>query len=148
MTKALTLRLPVDQAEALEAIAGVDEVSNNEEIHRAIAFALIAVAEIGSEPIDPGEVAQHAEQGGEAKLAYDHALVASRTSRERGAFEEALAWLDLASTCVSGVEQTAAVDRATAELLEAAGWPEPPTSRRGSGSFAVISRGDFDLPGA
>ena len=34
--KALTLRLPVDQAEALEAIAGVDEVSINEEIRRAI----------------------------------------------------------------------------------------------------------------
>ena len=36
-TKALTLRLPVDQAEAIEAIAGVDEVSINEEIRRAIA---------------------------------------------------------------------------------------------------------------
>lgn len=35
-TKALTLRLPVDQAEALEAIAGVDEVSITEEIRRAI----------------------------------------------------------------------------------------------------------------
>lgn len=35
-TKALTLRLPVDQAEALEAIAGVDEISINEEIRRAI----------------------------------------------------------------------------------------------------------------
>ena len=35
--KALTLRLPIDQAEALEAIAGVDEVSINEEIRRAIA---------------------------------------------------------------------------------------------------------------
>jgi hypothetical protein len=36
-TKALTLRLPVDQAEALEAIAGVDELSINEEIRRAVA---------------------------------------------------------------------------------------------------------------
>ena len=36
-TKALTLRLPVEQAEALEAVAGVDEVSINEEIRRAIA---------------------------------------------------------------------------------------------------------------
>lgn len=35
-TKALTLRLPVDQAEALEAIARVDEVSISEEIRRAI----------------------------------------------------------------------------------------------------------------
>ena len=36
-TKARTLRLPVDQAEALEAIAGIDQVSVNEEIQRAIA---------------------------------------------------------------------------------------------------------------
>jgi hypothetical protein len=35
--KSRTLRLPLDQAEALEAIAGVDEVSVNEEIQRAIA---------------------------------------------------------------------------------------------------------------
>jgi hypothetical protein len=35
-TRARTLRLPVDEAQALEAIAGVDEVSINEEIRRAI----------------------------------------------------------------------------------------------------------------
>jgi hypothetical protein len=35
-TRARTLRLPVDQAEALEAIAGIDEISINEEIVRAI----------------------------------------------------------------------------------------------------------------
>ena len=35
-TKARTLRLPIDQAKELEAIAGVDEVSVNEEIRRAI----------------------------------------------------------------------------------------------------------------
>ena len=36
-TRARTLRLPVDQAEELDAIAGIDEVSVNEEIRRAIA---------------------------------------------------------------------------------------------------------------
>ncbi len=36
-TRARTLRLPLDQAQELEAIAGVDEVSVNEEIRRAIA---------------------------------------------------------------------------------------------------------------
>ncbi len=35
--KSRTLRLPADQAEALEAIAGVDEVSVNGEMQRAIA---------------------------------------------------------------------------------------------------------------
>ena len=34
--RARTLRLPADQAEALDAIAGVDEVSINEEIRQAI----------------------------------------------------------------------------------------------------------------
>jgi hypothetical protein len=37
MTRVRTVRLPVDQAEALAAIAGIDEVSVNEEIRRAIA---------------------------------------------------------------------------------------------------------------
>lgn len=37
MTRARTLRLPAEQAETLEAIAGIDEVSINEEIRRAIA---------------------------------------------------------------------------------------------------------------
>jgi len=36
-TRARTLRLSADQAEELEAIAGIDEVSVNEEIRRAIA---------------------------------------------------------------------------------------------------------------
>jgi hypothetical protein len=36
-SRARTLRLPLDQAQELEAIAGVDEVSVNEEIRRAIA---------------------------------------------------------------------------------------------------------------
>lgn len=35
--RARTLRLPAEQADALEAIAGIDEVSINEEIRRAIA---------------------------------------------------------------------------------------------------------------
>ena len=35
-TRARTLRIPVEQAEALEAIAGVDDVSINEEIRLAI----------------------------------------------------------------------------------------------------------------
>jgi len=35
-TKARTLRLPADQAETLEAIARIDEVSINEEIRQAI----------------------------------------------------------------------------------------------------------------
>jgi hypothetical protein len=36
-SRARTLRLPIDQAQELEAIADVDEISVNEEIRRAIA---------------------------------------------------------------------------------------------------------------
>jgi len=36
-TRARTLRLTIEEAEALEAMAGVDELSINEEIRRAIA---------------------------------------------------------------------------------------------------------------
>lgn len=36
-SRARTLRLTADEAEALEAIAGVDQLSVNEEIRRAIA---------------------------------------------------------------------------------------------------------------
>ena len=46
--KSRTLRLQSDQAEALEAIAGVDGVSVNEEIERAIA------AHIEARRSDPG----------------------------------------------------------------------------------------------
>jgi hypothetical protein len=41
-TRARTLRLTTEEAEALEAIAGVDEVSVNEEIRRAIAALIEA----------------------------------------------------------------------------------------------------------
>ena len=117
------------------------------EIHRAIALAMIAVAASGDGVADPGEVAQHAEQGGELRIAYTYALAASQASRDRSAFEEAIAWLDLASTCAATPEQTATVDHATATLLEVAGWPEAPAPPRRSPALA-ISRRDFDLPGA
>ena len=41
-TSARTLRIPLDQAEALETIAGIDSVSINEEIRRAIAMHIEA----------------------------------------------------------------------------------------------------------
>lgn len=116
------------------------------EIHRAIALALIEVAAGGGDGVDPGEVAQHAEQGGELRLAYEHALAAARASSDRAAHEEALAWLDLASASAQTAEETAAVDQATAALLQAAGWPEPPPSSRRSGATAALCPSDFDLP--
>ena len=116
------------------------------ELHRAIALAMIAVAEEGGTSVDSGEVAYHAHQGEERTLAYQHAILATEAARQRAAYDEALSWLDVASSCAVGPEQTATVDRATASLLEAAGWAESrPPARRSSAGF--LSRPDFDLTG-
>jgi len=116
------------------------------ELHRAIALAMITVAEEGGTSIDSGEVAYHAHQGEERTLAYQHAMLATEAARQRAAYDEALSWLDVASSCAVGPEQTATVDRATASLLEAAGWAESrPPARRSSAGF--LSRPDFDLTG-
>ena len=44
-----------------------------------------------------GEIARHADRGGEPALAYRYALQASEAAVERFAYTEALSWLDLAA---------------------------------------------------
>ncbi len=116
------------------------------ELHRAIALAMIAFAEQGDAPVDAGEVAYHADRGGERGVAYEHALLACSASQQRAAFQEALSWLDVASGCASGPEQIATVDQATAALLDAAGWSQPHAAA-GTPSNETIVRKDFDLAG-
>jgi hypothetical protein len=55
-------------------------------------------------------------------MAYRYALEASDASAERGAYSEALSWLDLASASAESTSQSEVVDRRTALLLEQAGW--------------------------
>ena len=49
-----------------------------------------------------GEIALHADRGGEPALAYRRALMASEAAVHRYAFEEALSWLDLAAGAARG----------------------------------------------
>ena len=93
-----------------------------------------------------GEIARHAERGGERPLAYRYALLASEAAAGRYAFEEALSWLDVASTLAQPGPEADAVNRSTAELLRLAGWAEPPrTPRRKPTPARGIEHGDLDL---
>jgi hypothetical protein len=68
-----------------------------------------------------GEIARHAERGGEFALAYQAALAASRTASARFTQEEALMWLDQAATYARTPAELAEVDRLTAALVDGVG---------------------------
>jgi len=67
------------------------------EVHRSLAFSLEQALPPEQLSQAAGEIARHADRGGEPGLAYRAALKASRAALERIAFAEALSWLDLAS---------------------------------------------------
>jgi predicted ATPase len=120
--------------------------SRRREIHRTLALAL-EQAMLPQQTRDVArELARHADRGGEAALAHHYALVASEGAIERYAFAEALSWLDLAASNARGEEQTHAVNRRTADVLEAAGWSEiPPLGKLGSPITRELEQADFDL---
>ena len=102
------------------------------EVHRAIASALEVALSPQAALAAAGEIARHADLGGDQLLAYRHALNASAAASERRAYEEALAWLDLASAAARDPAEAGAVDARTADVLEAAGWSEAPAHSRGA----------------
>ncbi len=117
------------------------------EVHRALAASLEAVTPEAKTRGVAGDMARHAEQGGDRGLAYRSALLASEGALERFAFAEALSWLDLASTVADDRSEAGEVDRRTASLLETAGWSEVPVG--GAGRAPVtreIVGEDLDLP--
>ncbi len=114
------------------------------ELHRMLAMALELAAPPGETQSVSGEIALHADRGGEPGLAYRHALVASNAAVHRYAFEEALSWLDLAAGAARGAEADV-VNRRTADLLEAAGWSAAP-ERRPLPVTREIDTADLDLP--
>jgi DNA-binding SARP family transcriptional activator len=122
-------------------------VSRRREVHRTLALALERVMLPHDARDMAREIARHADRGGEPGLAYRFALIASEGAIERYAFAEALSWLDLAATNGRGATETDAVNRLTADVLEAAGWSEvPPLSKLGSPVTRELVREDFDLP--
>jgi predicted ATPase len=117
------------------------------EVHRAIALSLQAVAAPGDNRELAGEIARHAERGGERALACRYALVASEAAAGRCAFEKALSWLDLASSVAEPGVEADTVKRSTADLCKRAGWAEPPTLPRCPATPARgLVRGNLDLP--
>jgi DNA-binding SARP family transcriptional activator len=117
------------------------------EVHRAIAASLELLAPVAGAPDSAGDVARHAEQGGDVALAFRAALVAADEALRRFAFSEALSWLDLASAVAGGRAEAEEVDRRTAALMEVAGWREVPSDRtnRRPTTREIVGE-DLDLP--
>jgi hypothetical protein len=115
------------------------------EVHRALAASLEAATHPAESHQVAGDVARHAEQGGDPELAYRSALLASEAALQRFAFAEALSWLDLASAVAGDRSQNGEVDRRTAMLMETAGWSQPPDRGRRPPVTREIVSEDLDL---
>jgi DNA-binding SARP family transcriptional activator len=117
------------------------------EVHRALAASLEVSTLAADLRSVAGEVARHAEQGGDRGLAHRSALLASEGALQRFAFAEALSWLDLASAVAGDRAETEEVDRRTAALMETAGWSEAPAAHGGRAPVTrEIVGDDLDLP--
>ncbi len=115
------------------------------EVNRVIAEVLELVTPSEELSSVAGEIARHADRGGEPAMAYRFALIASDASVRRFAFEEALAWLDLAATSAGNKDETDTVNRLTADVLEVAGWSEPPAGIRRLPITRELVTEDLDL---
>jgi predicted ATPase len=118
--------------------------SRRQEVHRSIALALELVTPADEIAAVAGEIARHAERGGERERAYRYARQAADGAVSRFAYAEALAWLDLAASTARGPEQAAAVDQLTADVMERAGWSEAPTRVAAPVTREIVSE-DLDL---
>jgi predicted ATPase len=122
--------------------------SRRREVHRALALALETLL-----PTEPraggelGEIASHAEQGGHREMAYRYSLLAADAASTRCAYDEALAWLDVAAGSADAPDASEHVDRITARVLELAGWREMPAVRA-TPTLGVrnVDPRDLDLP--
>ncbi len=120
--------------------------SRRREVHRTIALALKLLATSGSAGAGPGEIARHAEAGGERVLAYHQSLAACEAAMQRYAHEEALSWLDLAAACAASGTESDAVNRLTADVLGHAGLGDIPAPvRRPTPLPGELERADLDL---
>lgn len=119
--------------------------SRRQEVHRSLALALERVLAPEQASPEVGELARHADRGGERGLAYRYALLAAEGAVARYAFAEALSWLDLAASSVRDPASCEAVDRMTASVLEKAGWSEPPQVTAPLPATREIVTEDLDL---
>jgi predicted ATPase len=101
--------------------------SRRRELHWILAEALER-ATAPQEPGRAGEIARHADLGGEPALAYRQALLASEEAIQRHSYSEALSWLDLAASRAQPGPETDLVNRLTADVVERAGSLETPSA--------------------
>ena len=121
-------------------------VLRRREVHRTLALALERMVAPTQAREAAREIARHADRGDEPALAYRFALMASEGALERYAYAEALSWLDLAASNARGSAEADAVNRLTADVLEAAGWSEvPPLAKLGGPITRELEREDLDL---
>jgi predicted ATPase len=122
--------------------------SRRREIHRSIALALEYLAAESQRGDVAGRIARHAEHAGERRMAFQNALMASERAQQRLAMEEALSWLDLAAATAQSPAEGDEVNQRTAELLQQAGWTEPPhPASRSLYAGGGLVRSDFDFQG-
>jgi DNA-binding SARP family transcriptional activator len=112
------------------------------ELHRALSLALEETTRPERLKELAGEIAWHAERGRDDERAYRFAIMAAEHARERLGFEEALAWLNLATRAMPS--SGAAVEGRRAELAEQAGWHEIPDLAGEPGETALRDA-DIDL---
>src|SRR6476661_861858 len=118
--------------------------SRRQEVHRSVALALELVTAAEEVPAVAGEIARHAERGGERDRAYRYARLAADGAVARFAYAEALSWLDLAASAARGAAQAEAVDQLTADVMERAGWSEAPSRSSTPITREIVSE-DLDL---
>ncbi len=111
------------------------------EIHRALAIALHEL----EAPELVGDAARHAERAGERGRAHAYALHAADAAMERAAYEEAAAWLDLATRMADTPAETARAEHRRRAVMVAAGWVDVPVVRRPGTPARGIARQDLDL---
>jgi DNA-binding SARP family transcriptional activator len=119
--------------------------SRRREVHRGLAVASEIAAAEGGVAADPGDIARHAELGGERAMAFRYAMLAAEACEARFASDEALTWLDLASAMAASDSDTDAVNRTTARLLANAGAPSS-SNGRSLPQPRSLGVGDLDLP--
>jgi DNA-binding SARP family transcriptional activator len=120
--------------------------SRRREVHRGLAVASEIAAAEGGAAADPGDVARHAELGGERAMAFRYGMLAAEACEARFASDEALAWLDFASALATSESDTDTVNRTTARLLANADQHAPLTPGPAVSRPESLGVGDLDLP--
>jgi hypothetical protein len=125
--------------------------SRRREVHRALALALELLWPAPTQGgVEAGEIASHADQAGDRPMAHRYALMAGDAARARCAFDESLSWLDLAAAAASTPAEAEIVGRATARVLDEAGWRQAPSVRAPVSSVSTMvgraEQRDLDLP--